>query len=1307
MQSEYNGLEALFKPRTFKFYVFVLLTLSGVFYSNTINAEELRAHPGSIVFNARQGHSLSDTRSIFIFTTDGNPLTWTRTKNASWITTNITTGVSESILNVSVNVGGLSPGIYNGNVYISSAESTLDPIDVAITLIVNPDVPVKVTTWKEGYKGAMSVSVDDSKGSGFDELQANGFTGTYVLEGETPWDYYTDYYYAGMELGSHTVHHLCTSMTDEVFRTEEIEPNIFALCHRTPIPCKDVITLVWPCGVRNFRLEADATDYFLSARGYSINELEDPYPSDIMNLKSYNSHEHWPFPPDDFKTLVDAAIAQGKWYNLVLHDYTNEDGAIAYSNGKDIWVSAIGTVIKYILQRERFIVTDYTENSDLITCNVSRLEIPASNLREFEDAFFPEDVVTLQIDYDDESIIDHVLIDGNITPYSIVDISGNKVLRTNVRLEYSNSKSVEVRYNTAEFTLSISGVTVSDKVYDGTTNATLHKGSATLTGVRSGDNVTLITTGAVGSFDTETAGTGKSVITSGFTLGGADAARYVLIQPVLNADIARKNLTISGVTANDKVYNGNTVAYLNTGSYSFSGVIGGDAVSLITSGASGTFSDKNAEESKSVSISGLSPGGADGINYTLTQPTATADIIPATVTVSGVTAGNKVYDGTTSASLNTGAATLSGIVSGDMVSLDNSNVTGSFQTKNAGIGKTVLISGFSLSGADNENYTITQPSATANITKATLNMSGITALNKVYDGTVTGQLNTTNGTLSGIMTGDNVILNSSGASGIFENKNAGTGKIITTAGFSPSGTDGGNYNLIQLSLTADITKASVTVSGVTANNKVYDGTTSATVNSTGAAVAGKIAGDNVSVISSNATGVFSDKNAGTAKSVTTSGFTLGGSDAGNYILTQPVLIANINPRPITVTAKNLTKSFGTTLVFTGADYSVSGLVQGDAITGVTLSSPGTEVNALVGTYPVTAANGSNSNYSFNYVSGTLIVTKATLTIRADDKERYYRSENPALTVSYSGFINGDDPSVLTIQPVVSTTATIASATGSYPIVISGCSDDNYNIIFQNGVLTVNKVPLTISATNQTRAYGEFNPEFSITYSGFVPGDDESILVNKPYAQSDAGVNSDAGTYDINISGASDPNYSFIYKNGSLTVTKADQYISFNAVPAKLRMTEESELIASASSGLTVGFELSDPFIADLNGDILTILRDGKLTIKAIQAGDKNWNPAPEVAQSLDALPTFDNISSLFTPNNDGMNDYWYIPELEKYGKLEVTVFNRFGQLVYKSDSYKNDWDGTWNSHQLPTASYYYIIKSSKLGMLKGVVNIAR
>jgi hypothetical protein len=239
----------------FSTQILILLLVCGLFniHASTLTADELRAHPGSIVLKAVQGNPLNETRSVFIFSALGTTLNWTQSKDVSWLTTNLSGGVTESILKIGVNTTGMPAGIYYGNVTIQSAQSSADPVIVPVTLIINPDVPVITTTWKDGYDAAMSVSVDDSQASGFDALQANGYKGTYVLQGISPPSFYTTYYYAGMELGSHTVNHHCSSVSDDALRTQELEPNISALCTLTPQPCKDVISLVWPCGDTNYR----------------------------------------------------------------------------------------------------------------------------------------------------------------------------------------------------------------------------------------------------------------------------------------------------------------------------------------------------------------------------------------------------------------------------------------------------------------------------------------------------------------------------------------------------------------------------------------------------------------------------------------------------------------------------------------------------------------------------------------------------------------------------------------------------------------------------------------------------------------------------------------------------------------------------------------------------------------------------------------------------------------------------------------------------------------------------------------------
>jgi len=155
------------------------------------------------------------------------------------------------------------------------------------------------------------------------------------------------------------------------------------------------------------------------------------------------------------------------------------------------------------------------------------------------------------------------------------------------------------------------------------------------------------------------------------------------------------------------------------------------------------------------------------------------------------------------------------------------------------------------------------------------------------------------------------------------------------------------------------------------------------------------------------------------------------------------------------------------------------------------------------------------------------------------------------------------------------------------------------------------------------------------------------------------------------------------------------------------MTEEYQFDAEATSGLSISYESSDSGIGSINGDVLSIITDGAFTVTATQDGNHNWNPAEPVTRSVSALASFDNIMSLFTPNNDGINDYWYISDMEDYGNISVSIYNRFGNKVYETRSYNNDWDGIWNGKQLPSASYYYIIKSEKRGTINGVVNIVR
>ena len=125
-------------------------------------------------------------------------------------------------------------------------------------------------------------------------------------------------------------------------------------------------------------------------------------------------------------------------------------------------------------------------------------------------------------------------------------------------------------------------------------------------------------------------------------------------------------------------------------------MLSGDTVSLVTTNATGSFADELVGNGKTVTVSGLLLAGSDAGNYALTAPTTTANITPFGLIVTGVTASNKVYDGTTSASLNLAGALLQGVVDGDRVTLIVTNATGAFTNASAGLGKTVLVTGLSL-----------------------------------------------------------------------------------------------------------------------------------------------------------------------------------------------------------------------------------------------------------------------------------------------------------------------------------------------------------------------------------------------------------------------------------------------------------------------------------------------------------------------------------------------------------------------------------------------------------------------------------
>jgi len=508
--------------------------------------------------------------------------------------------------------------------------------------------------------------------------------------------------------------------------------------------------------------------------------------------------------------------------------------------------------------------------------------------------------------------------------------------------------------------------------------------------VLAGDTVSLAALS--GQFADKNVGTNKGITLASSSLGGADGANYSISNSLsVTANITPKVISVTGVTASDKVYDGTTAATLVGGA--LTGFIPGDAVSL--AGQSASFSDKNVGTGKTVTFNGGSLTGADASNYQLTgtlSGTVTANITPLAITVSGITASNKAYDRTTTATLSVSTAVLHGVLGSDVVSIDASGVSGNFENKNAGINKSVVLSGLVLSGADAANYSANNASSvTATITPLSVTITGATAQDKVYDGTLNAVVS--GGSVTGVLSGDVVSL--SGLTGQFANKNVGTGKSVTLANATLGGADGGNYTITSSNpVTASITPKSITAGSVAVSDKVYDGTATATVNS--GTLGGVVTGDQVSL--TGLTGLFMDSslnandaaNAGTNKSVTISGGSLTGADAYNYQLSGSVSgtgTASITPRPVVISGKTIVVTADQLSTVVPA-WSQTGLVGTDAVTGVVVSP--VDVTATAGTVQVLTPTGATinpglaSNYTLSYTPGYVVVLPTEASALAGD-----------------------------------------------------------------------------------------------------------------------------------------------------------------------------------------------------------------------------------------------------------------------------------------------------------------------------------
>ncbi|WP_298222611.1 YDG domain-containing protein, partial [Flavobacterium sp.] len=403
------------------------------------------------------------------------------------------------------------------------------------------------------------------------------------------------------------------------------------------------------------------------------------------------------------------------------------------------------------------------------------------------------------------------------------------------------------------------------------------------------------------------------------------------------------------VSRNDVVSYGATATYTaaeaNAGGVSF-------LVRLKNNASAGSYNAQNAAV--------LSSSPAPNANIVTSASGNT--VTPLGLTITGLSAQDKIFDGSTSATL-TGTAILNGVLFSDDVTLGGSP---SATFSSAAVGTwPVTVTGYTISGTKAANYSLAQPTvANATINPSSLIDQVITfpALSSVPYGTTSVSLLATSDNPGGnpiVYTSSNTnVATISGSTAVI----VGAGTTTITASQAGDATHNPATNQTQ-SLT--VTPLPISVTGISALDKPYDGTTTATLTGTAVLSPAPINSDDVT-ISGTPVANFATANVGT-QAVTVTGYTISGTKAGNYSFTQPVIAnATINQLTQTITTFNTIPSLNTltgAITLNGIASSTLPVTFESSDTNVATISGNTLTVVGAGTVTITAKQAGNANYA--------------------------------------------------------------------------------------------------------------------------------------------------------------------------------------------------------------------------------------------------------------------------------------------------------------------------------------------------------
>mgnify|MGYP006273011213 CR=1 FL=1 len=270
---------------------------------------------------------------------------------------------------------------------------------------------IEICKWNNCSSGAVSISDDDGKhyttnetfAACKEELDQFNFKGTYFLAytdeyTQDDWNYWNNVYNDGHELAAHTVNHNCSWLHDEAYMRNEFETNNQHITSNTDMTQEELVSFAWPCGRSRSNYEEWASDYYIIARGYHINEIEEDIPENFYDVNSINTLG-FGFNPPDYFLLADTTENNQGWVNYVFHPVCQNEEIIPYVASKDLWVDTFGDVGKYIHERVNTNIVNYQDTQTGSKFDVVTSLDPTIYDQElsFRVALFSEDVSEVKV----------------------------------------------------------------------------------------------------------------------------------------------------------------------------------------------------------------------------------------------------------------------------------------------------------------------------------------------------------------------------------------------------------------------------------------------------------------------------------------------------------------------------------------------------------------------------------------------------------------------------------------------------------------------------------------------------------------------------------------------------------------------------------------------------------------------------------------------------------------------------------------------------------------------------------------------